>query len=190
MADSQPYSLRPGEGRFIDLGDFGVTVKASENETAGVVSVLENAEPPGFGPPIHVHHDCAEAFYVLEGEYVMYLEDGEYVCPAGSFIFIPQGARHGFRVGNAPSRKLNFYVPRRWSGISRTSARRFGGRASVTTSLRALRKPTTWRSSARRPSDTCSRRSRAYRQGAPSVSSMRGHSIPKPIVASASMIAF
>jgi Cupin domain len=88
-----------------------MTVKASDVETGGVVSVLEAEEPPGFGPPIHVHHDCAEAFYVLEGEYVMYLEDHEVLCPAGSFIFIPQGARHGFRVGNIRSRKLNFYFP-------------------------------------------------------------------------------
>src|SRR5687768_3974646 len=109
--DSQPYALGPGEGRFIDLGDFGMTVKASETETAGVVSVLEADEPPGFGPPIHVHHDCAEAFYVLAGEYIMNLEGRETVCPAGSFIFIPQGARHGFRVGDVSSRKLNFYFP-------------------------------------------------------------------------------
>lgn len=108
---SEAYVLGPGEGRFIDLGDFGMTVKASEAETAGVVSVLEADEPPGFGPPIHVHHDCAEAFYVLDGEYVMYLEDREVVCPAGSFIFIPRGVRHGFRVGDVPSRKLNFYFP-------------------------------------------------------------------------------
>jgi len=88
-----------------------MTVKASAEETSGVVSVLEAEEPPGFGPPIHVHHDCAEAFYVLEGEYVMSLDDREFVCPAGSFVFIPQGARHGFRVGAVPSRKLNFYFP-------------------------------------------------------------------------------
>ena len=111
MAALEPYALGPGEGRVIDLGDFAVTVKASESETGGVVSVLENEEPPGFGPPIHVHHDCAEAFYVLAGEYIMNLEDREVVCPAGSFIFIPKGTRHGFRVGNVPSRKLNFYFP-------------------------------------------------------------------------------
>jgi mannose-6-phosphate isomerase-like protein (cupin superfamily) len=107
----QPFVVGPGEGRLIDLGDFGMTVKADAGETAGVVSVLEAEEPPGFGPPIHVHHDSAEAFYVLEGEYIMYLEDREFACPAGSFIFIPLGVRHGFRVGNVPSRKLNFYFP-------------------------------------------------------------------------------
>jgi hypothetical protein len=41
----------------------------------------------------------------------MYLEDREVTCPAGSFIFIPLGVRHGFRVGSVPSRKLNFYFP-------------------------------------------------------------------------------
>src|SRR5438552_10887455 len=110
-ASSRPYALGPGEGRPIDLRGFEMTVKADERETGGVVSVLEAEEPSGFGPPIHVHHDCAEAFYVLEGEYIMFLEDREVVCPAGSFIFIPRGIRHGFRVGNVPSRKLNFYFP-------------------------------------------------------------------------------
>src|SRR5437763_12536786 len=110
-AESGSFALGPGEGRIIDLGAFEMTVKATGAETGGVVSVLEAEEPPGFGPPLHVHHDCAEAFYVLEGEYVMYLEGRELTCPAGSFIFIPQGAEHGFRVGDLPSRKLNFYFP-------------------------------------------------------------------------------
>src|SRR5439155_1647194 len=93
--------LAPGEGRAIDLGPFGMTVKASWDETDGVFSLLEAEEPPGFGPPLHIHHDAAEAFYVLEGEYVMFLDDREVSCPAGSFVFIPAGMRHGFRVGAA-----------------------------------------------------------------------------------------
>ena len=101
----------PGGGRPIDLGPFAMTLKASAEETAGVVSVMEAEEPPGFGPPLHIHHDAAEAFYVLEGEYVMFVEDEEHTCPAGTFLFIPRGMRHGFRVGSVPSRKLNFYFP-------------------------------------------------------------------------------
>src|SRR3954471_7895268 len=108
---SRAYALGPGEGRVIDLGDFGMTVKATESETAGVVSVLEAEEPPGFGPPVHVHHDCAEAFYVLEGGYLRSLDGREFACAAGAFVFIPPGVPHGFRVGPLPSRKLNFYFP-------------------------------------------------------------------------------
>jgi mannose-6-phosphate isomerase-like protein (cupin superfamily) len=101
----------PSEGRPIDLGAFGMTVKASSDDTDGLFSLLEAEEPPGFGPPLHIHHDAAEAFYVIEGEYVMFLEEREVSCPAGSFVFIPAGMRHGFRVGGVASRKLNFYFP-------------------------------------------------------------------------------
>ena len=108
---SHAYALGPGEGRAIDLGPVAMTVKATAEMTGGVVTVLEAQEPPGFGPPLHLHHDADEAFYVLEGEYVMFLEDREVVCPAGSFIFIPRGTRHGFKVGAVASRKLNFFFP-------------------------------------------------------------------------------
>ena len=108
---SRPYALGPGEGRFVDLGDFGHDCEGKCDRHCGCRVRAGSRRPPGFGPPIHVHHDCAEAFYVLDGEYIMYLDDREFVCPAGSFVFIPQGARHGFRVGNVPSRKLNFYFP-------------------------------------------------------------------------------
>ena len=106
-----PFALRPGAGRDIDLGNFEMSVKASGAETAQAFALLEAAEPANFGPPMHIHTDAAEAFYVLEGEYLFFLEDRDYVCPAGSFIFVPAGVPHGFRVGGMPSRKLNFYSP-------------------------------------------------------------------------------
>jgi mannose-6-phosphate isomerase-like protein (cupin superfamily) len=105
------FVLRPGEGRRIDLGGFRMSVKASAQETGGAFSLLEAEEPPGFGPPLHIHHDAAEAFYVLEGEYIMSLDGREVACPAGTFVFIPAGMRHGFRVGGVASRKLNLYAP-------------------------------------------------------------------------------
>ena len=105
------FVLRPGEGRTIDLGGFRMSVKATHDQTNGAFSLIEAQEPPGFGPPLHIHRDAAEAFYVLEGEYIIFLEGREASCPAGSFIFIPAGVPHGFRVGDVPSRKLNLYTP-------------------------------------------------------------------------------
>jgi hypothetical protein len=52
--ERRPFVVGPGAGRFIELGEFGMTVKADADATAGIVSVLESEEPPGFGPPIHV----------------------------------------------------------------------------------------------------------------------------------------
>jgi mannose-6-phosphate isomerase-like protein (cupin superfamily) len=108
---SAAFILRPGDGRAIDLGGFTMTVKATETETRGAFTLLEADEPAGFGPPLHIHHDADEAFYVLDGEYVMFIEEREERCPAGTFVFIPAGVRHGFRVGHRPSRKLNLYTP-------------------------------------------------------------------------------
>jgi mannose-6-phosphate isomerase-like protein (cupin superfamily) len=105
------FILRPGEGRSIDLGGFQMSVKATGDETDGAFSLLEAQEPAGFGPPLHTHRDAAEAFYVLEGEYIIFLAGQEASCRAGSFIFIPAGVPHGFRVGGVPSRKLNLYTP-------------------------------------------------------------------------------
>lgn len=113
---SEAFVLRPGEGRTIDVGGFLMTVKASAKSTDNAFTLLEAAEPPYFGPPMHVHRDAAEAFYVLEGEYVMFIGDAETHCPAGSFVYIPAGVVHGFRVGALPSKKLNLYVPQAMVG--------------------------------------------------------------------------
>ncbi len=113
---AEPFILQPGDGRSIDLGSFMVAVKADADATDGVFTLLEATEPPHFGPPMHIHHDVAEAFYVLEGEYVIFTDDRRTRCPAGSFVYIPAGAVHGFRVGDWPSKKLNLYVPQAMVG--------------------------------------------------------------------------
>ena len=110
-AGTGAFVLRPGEGRSIDLGGFRMSVKATSGETAGSFSLLEADEPAGFGPPLHIHRDAAEAFYVLEGEYIISIKGRESRCPSGSFIFIPAGILHGFRVGAVASRKLVLYSP-------------------------------------------------------------------------------
>jgi mannose-6-phosphate isomerase-like protein (cupin superfamily) len=108
---SEGYVLQPGEGRLIDLGAFSMSVKATEDDTDGMFTLLEAEEPPDFGPPLHIHHGIAEAFYVLQGEYIIFLDENEFRCPTGSFIFIPAETPHGFRVGGVASRKLNLYLP-------------------------------------------------------------------------------
>jgi mannose-6-phosphate isomerase-like protein (cupin superfamily) len=120
------YVFRPGEGRQIDLGNFTMTVKGDESSTSSLFTLLEADEPPNFGPPMHIHHGIAEAFYVLDGEYLIFMNDEEFHCPAGSFIFVPAEQPHGFRVGDVQSRKLTrtstCLLP--WSGTSMNWAMR------------------------------------------------------------------
>jgi mannose-6-phosphate isomerase-like protein (cupin superfamily) len=111
MTDASGYIFGPGEGRKIDLGNFAMTVKGDDEQTGGLFTLLEADEPPDFGPPMHIHHGIAEALYVLDGEYIVFMDDEEFRCPAGSFIFIPAEMPHGFRVAKVQSRKLNLYLP-------------------------------------------------------------------------------
>jgi mannose-6-phosphate isomerase-like protein (cupin superfamily) len=110
---TQPYCVLPGEGRLLDMGDFRAVVLATGEQTAGAFSLLQTQrEPTEFGPPLHIHHDAAEAFYVLEGEYLMYVADQETHCPPGTFVYVPQGVAHTFKVvSTGPGVKLNIFTP-------------------------------------------------------------------------------
>ena len=106
------FVVLPGEARVIDVGGFDVVVHADADATGGQLSLIETVETEvGGGPPLHVHRDCAESFFVLAGRYAMVLDRREFECPAGSFVFVPKGMTHTFRTLEAGSRKLNLYTP-------------------------------------------------------------------------------
>lgn len=69
-------------------------------------------EPPDFAPPLHLHRDTAEAFYVLDGEYLMYVKDRQQLCPPGTFVYVPRDTPHTFKVVSAiPGKKLVLFSP-------------------------------------------------------------------------------
>lgn len=87
----------PGEARTIDAGGIRRLVLAETSDTGSAFSLIETREAgTGIGPPLHVHRDAAESFYVIEGEYRVQLDGRDFVCPGGSFIYIPAGMIHTF----------------------------------------------------------------------------------------------
>src|SRR4051794_114873 len=95
------------------MGSFEAVVLATGSQTDEAFSLVQTqGEPPEFGPPMHVHHDAAEAFFVLDGEYQMFLDDRQELCPAGTFVYVPRGMAHTFKVvSDGPGRKLNIFSP-------------------------------------------------------------------------------
>jgi mannose-6-phosphate isomerase-like protein (cupin superfamily) len=110
---SEAFIVHSGTGRPLDLGNFEATIIATAEQTAGAFTLLDtHGEPPEFGPPLHVHHDAAEAFYVLEGEYLMFIEEAQEVCSPGTFVYVPRGVPHTFKVTSPGcGRKLNLFAP-------------------------------------------------------------------------------
>ena len=104
---------------MLDLGNFQAIVLASATDTANAFCLLQTQnEPPDFGPPMHIHHDAAEAFFVLEGTYLMHLEDRSEACPPGAFVYVPRGVAHTFKVTSpGPGKKLNLFTPAAMQGF-------------------------------------------------------------------------
>ena len=104
--------LAPGEGeRYSPPGHPAVVLKAGASATLGAYSLLEFTVA-GNGPPMHVHHDAEEAFYVLDGEITIRIGTETIQAIAGSFVLIPRETPHTFdNASDHPSRMLTIFSP-------------------------------------------------------------------------------
>jgi quercetin dioxygenase-like cupin family protein len=77
------------------------------DETGGRFSVLDMVEvPPRHMPPLHVHHEQDEWFYVVEGEVTLHLPGRSIACRPGDYVVAPRGVPHAYEVGERPARWL------------------------------------------------------------------------------------
>ena len=107
--------LGPGQGTTLAPGQRGggATFKVSGRETGGTASIFESLQPAGElrGPAIH-RHAFDEAFYVLEGEYLIKVADRLISAGVGSFVYVPGGTIHAFRhTGRGVGRLLTICHP-------------------------------------------------------------------------------
>ena len=104
--------LAPGEGPAVWFLNNRMTVKATAGSTGGAFGLVESWIPPGFSPPLHIHHREDESFWVLEGELTMRCGDRTFRAAAGSFVFLPRDVPHTFVVeGQTPARMLTLLTP-------------------------------------------------------------------------------
>ena len=111
-ATAHAVVLGPGEGTPIwFLGNLMV-VKATVQSTNGAYGLLESLVRAGASPPLHIHHREDEAFWVLEGSLTIRCGDETFQVGAGSYVFLPRGVPHTFRVdGDTPARMLTLLTP-------------------------------------------------------------------------------
>ena len=109
---SEHYALAADEAEAIWFLGCLATIKGIGDRTGGALAVVEFTHPPGFATPRHVHHTADEAFYVLEGAMRGYCGDQTWRATAGSFVWLPRGIPHGYRVdGDETLRTLAITVP-------------------------------------------------------------------------------
>ena len=105
--------FQAGEGKLLSARGSAMFFKATQASTNGAFSFMERTLPPsGRKPPPHIHTNCEEAFYVLDGEIEFFLGDETFLGRRGSFVHVPGGVSHTF--GNAmttPSRLIIIHAP-------------------------------------------------------------------------------
>ncbi|NJO22614.1 MAG: cupin domain-containing protein [Sphingomonadales bacterium] len=89
-------ALAQGEGEALWFGNSLATIKADGEATGGHCAVIEVLSPQGNGPPLHVHRNEDEWFYVLEGEMLFWVNGQTITCGPGSFAFAPRNLPHTF----------------------------------------------------------------------------------------------
>jgi len=112
--DAQPLAVtRPGEGEPLRPVGNRLTLLMTSERTEGAYALWESIIPPGGGVPRHVHHNEAEAWYVLEGNVTFCVENGELlVATPGTFVYSPKGRPHAFQNrSDRSARMLTLVTP-------------------------------------------------------------------------------
>lgn len=118
MISDKGFKVGAGEARFgKHLKMKGVTLnvldlKVSSKDTDGALAVFEqNGFTPKGGPPLHIHYNQDEMFYILEGEYKFQVGDDKHSMKPGDTIFLPRNVPHAFVQLTENGKVLVTYQP-------------------------------------------------------------------------------
>jgi quercetin dioxygenase-like cupin family protein len=111
------YRLGIEEGEAYWLLGMLEIVKISGADTDGAYGLVEVTVRAGEGSPWHVHPEEDEWFYVLEGEFTVYVGERRMSLPAGSFALGPKGVPHTFIAETEGARALIGFQPFHFEGF-------------------------------------------------------------------------
>lgn len=118
MRTDKGFKVKSGEARFgIHYKMKGVTlnkldIKISGKDTENDLAVFEQTGlTPKGGPPLHIHPNQDEWFYVIEGDYLFQVGEEKYQMKAGDTIFLPRNVQHAFVQLTEKGKMIVSYLP-------------------------------------------------------------------------------
>ena len=118
----KPFLLRRGEGQSVWSLGGRFTTKVVEADAGGRFALVEALAFRATEPPLHIHHQEDEAWYILDGQMTFYVGDAVLEARAGSFVFAPSGIAHTFTVDVEPTRVLVLASPAGFERFAWSSA--------------------------------------------------------------------
>jgi quercetin dioxygenase-like cupin family protein len=107
IGTAQPYHLQVGEGQPMSWFTARFQLKASDDQ----IGLMELDGSPGVEPPMHVHRNEDEWYYLLEGEVTFHVGQETYRAQPGSRVFLPRAVPHTFTIGTPSARMLLLNAP-------------------------------------------------------------------------------
>lgn len=122
------FSLGPTAGKGFKVGSgkarFGVSykmkgvtlnkldIKISGKDTDNGLAVFEQTGlTPKGGPPLHIHPNQDEWFYIIDGEYLFQVGEERYPMKKGDTIFLPRNVQHAFIQLSETGKVIVSYLP-------------------------------------------------------------------------------
>src|SRR6185436_12201735 len=107
LKSDTPYVLPAGAGTPMTWFSSSMARKASSPG----LGFTECFMSPGDEPPLHVHKNEDEWFYILEGEMSFHVGGETHKGTAGAFVSFPRGIPHTFTVESPSARFLLMNTP-------------------------------------------------------------------------------
>lgn len=118
MRSENPFKVNSGEARFgTHYKMKGVTlntldIKISGKDTNNELAVFEQTgQTPYGGPPMHIHMEQDEWFFVIEGEYLFECGGNKFNMKAGDTLFLPRNVPHAFIQLSEKAKTIVSYMP-------------------------------------------------------------------------------
>jgi mannose-6-phosphate isomerase-like protein (cupin superfamily) len=115
-----PFIVKANESRFDGIqkttpdaiGRCVISGADTQGELLIVAPTAKTFEFKG-GPPLHIHKNQDEIFYVAQGEFVVQLGENVHKVSAGDTVFIPRGTPHTYAnpIENNPGSIISIHQP-------------------------------------------------------------------------------
>ena len=110
---SKATIVKANEGKILDpLPGEEVVLKLTGENTENTFDFWIVTNSHMSGPPLHIHPNAAELFYMLEGTLQMQAGDETFEATAGDTVYIPAGVPHTFaNLQETPAKAINLFCP-------------------------------------------------------------------------------
>ena len=98
-------------GELHTMGYSHLAFKVLTADSQGSLFMAEHAMTQRGGPPLHVHPNQDETFYVLEGEYIMEVGGKRATLHAGDCVLAPRSVPHVWACTSGTGKMIISFTP-------------------------------------------------------------------------------